>query len=202
MIKAAITTVFFDLGDVVFFPDWVVINTQVIQKTGCSIFKPRTEVNYHALLNRGKLSVDEYFEVLRGTNSIEIMKFISAYEEAYLEFAPFDMRMRTILDTLRTKSLRLMCITDTNPLHRKLNMQKGIFDYFEKCYCSYETGNFKCDKGYFESILQENSLKPENCLFIDDSLKNIQRAEEAGLQTIHFKDVDSLRVALVRLNLL
>ena len=45
----------------------------------------------------------------------------------------------------------------------------------------------KPDKEIFQHILDENSLKPEHTLFIDDSPQHIETAKSLGIQTIYLE---------------
>jgi 2-haloacid dehalogenase len=45
-------------------------------------------------------------------------------------------------------------------------------------------------------LLDRYHVKPENALFIDDSLRNIKAAEELGINAIHFKSPELLRKEL------
>jgi putative hydrolase of the HAD superfamily len=60
---------------------------------------------------------------------------------------------------------------------------KTIYDYFDKCYLSYEMKMAKPDVEIFEAVLQDAYLKPEECLFLDDGIKNIETASRLGIQT-------------------
>ena len=40
----------------------------------------------------------------------------------------------------------------------------------------------------FESFAKEIPFKPEECVFIDDHMPNIQNAKKAGFNTIYYKE--------------
>ncbi|MCG8568978.1 MAG: HAD family phosphatase [Spirochaetes bacterium] len=50
----------------------------------------------------------------------------------------------------------------------------------------------KPDYAIYHYLLKKNSLIPEETLFIDDTLKNIEAAGELGIQGIHYLDHKSL----------
>ena len=45
---------------------------------------------------------------------------------------------------------------------------------------------------FYNLLLEKHQLSPATTLFIDDSLKNIEAANELGLQTIHFSNPEKL----------
>ncbi len=55
---------------------------------------------------------------------------------------------------------------------------------------------------FYKLIIDRYNLNPQETLFIDDSLRNIHGAKEAGLQTIHFQSPAQLENDLMRLQLL
>lgn len=71
--------------------------------------------------------------------------------------------------------------------------QDSLFDdFFDKQYYSHLFGKRKPDKDAFVAILNENSLNPDETLFVDDSLQNILGAEETGLHVIHLTNEKSI----------
>ena len=94
-----------------------------------------------------------------------------------------------LLTKLRER-FRLLLLSNTNPLHIEMSTKnefakrgKTIYDYFEKCYFSYEMKLTKPQPEIFEAVLKDAGLRPEECLFIDDGATNIAQAEKMGIQT-------------------
>lgn len=50
-----------------------------------------------------------------------------------------------------------------------------------------------------QSLLSQYSLKPEQCLFIDDTLANVEGAKAVGIEALHCTDHDQLAQDLIRL---
>ncbi|MDD6517188.1 MAG: HAD family phosphatase [Prevotella sp.] len=59
--------------------------------------------------------------------------------------------------------------------------RKPISDYFDALYCSYEMKHCKPSSDFFEYILKDGHMKADECLFLDDSRKNVEAAEALGL---------------------
>ena len=60
----------------------------------------------------------------------------------------------------------------------------------------------KPDPAIYQLLLGRNSLEAGDCLFIDDSLKNVKGAEAIGMKAHHFTTPEALRNMLVELELL
>lgn len=90
------------------------------------------------------------------------------------------------------KQFRIFLLSNTNSIHWKhyaSQLEKDheitFEDIFEKAYFSHQMEERKPGSKIYQIVLNENNLNPENTLFIDDSLPNIEGAKKVGLKT-HF----------------
>jgi len=67
---------------------------------------------------------------------------------------------------------------------------------FDKVYYSWQTGFVKPDLEAYKNLLRENNLQPEQCLYFDDSAKNIKAASSLGIISYLFKDTQDLQAIL------
>lgn len=96
------------------------------------------------------------------------------------------------------KKYRVFLLSNTNPIHiREITRraaQVGV-DFpglFERMFLSSEMGLMKPDPAIYERVLLEANLKPDETLFVDDSLDNILAAGSLGIQTIHLDPLGTL----------
>lgn len=99
------------------------------------------------------------------------------------------------LDKVKSKyNIYLLC--NTNFIHKE-TFDKGYYkkqrkhpfnEYFKKAFYSCEIGLRKPDADSFQWILDQENIKAEETLFIDDSIQNIEKAQKMGFQTILFTD--------------
>jgi putative hydrolase of the HAD superfamily len=98
------------------------------------------------------------------------------------------------LDTIRTK-YRIFLFSNTNQIHhdafskayRELSGGRNFDDYFIKAYYSHTLGLRKPYPDSFLALCETEKLDPAVTLFIDDTSKNIEGAQQAGLQTIYLQ---------------
>lgn len=85
-------------------------------------------------------------------------------------------------------------IFTTGTVHKDKAILPYVKDLFVKMYSvaeidrqSFSTNKSKKDPASYIYIADDIGKKPEEILFVDDSLSNIEAAKTAGLQTIHFQ---------------
>jgi putative hydrolase of the HAD superfamily len=99
------------------------------------------------------------------------------------------------------KRYRTFLLSNINPIHYQyiMNYLKDEFGFegndhlFEKTYYSHLIGIRKPDTAIFEKVMNENSLKPEETLFIDDIAANLEPAKALGIQTFLMKAPDTIQ---------
>jgi len=79
-------------------------------------------------------------------------------------------------------------LTNINEYRFKKCLENEVCKYFEGGIPSYETDLRKPDPEIFKALINEFELKPEETIFIDDKIENIETAIDLGLQTIQYKN--------------
>jgi putative hydrolase of the HAD superfamily len=93
---------------------------------------------------------------------------------------------------------RMFLLSNTNPIGmsrvRELFKDKGykIEELFEILFLSYKMKCGKPGDKIFNDMAKKAKIKPEESLFIDDSLANIEAANRLGYNTIHYNTKDDL----------
>lgn len=70
-------------------------------------------------------------------------------------------------------------------------------ELFDKQYFSWQTGFIKPDRRAFELLLTENNLKPEECVYFDDSSRNVAAAKNLGIESYMFESPAQVRQLLL-----
>jgi len=103
----------------------------------------------------------------------------------------FPLHRVQLLQQLR-KNYRVYLLSNTNSIHfiqytaefyEKYGIQ--MTDLFDRLFVSYEIGMHKPDEGIYTYVLKVEGLNPTECVFIDDSLPNIEAAAKLGIAGIH-----------------
>lgn len=89
------------------------------------------------------------------------------------------------------KHYRIFLMSNTNEIHYDLYVRdlqlrfgyKQFDDLFNKSFFSFDIHLMKPDPLFFEFVLDNQMMKPNETLFIDDTKANIEVAQELGLHT-------------------
>ena len=112
--------------------------------------------------------------------------FLDSWNSMLLEFPEY--RLKFIQKLSEEKDYKLILLSNTNDAHID-HIKKNVpfFEDFKNCfdafYLSQELGMRKPNSDIFEFVLNEHDLKAENCLFIDDTKENTDRASKLGFHT-------------------
>ena len=80
------------------------------------------------------------------------------------------------------------CLASNQQAHRAHYMsgELGYRSLFDREFYSCRVGHAKPDAAYFEHILADLGLAPEQALFIDDVEPNVVSARQVGIPSVHF----------------
>lgn len=142
-------------------------------------------------LETGKISEDSFYRKFREATQTNLAneQIKTAWNALLLNFPPERLQW---LEKVRTQ-YKVYLFSNTNIIHyeafREILVRENNctdFDnYFIKAYYSHDLGLRKPHIESFQKILEEQGLAAAETLFIDDTLKNIEGAQKAGLQTLH-----------------
>jgi 2-haloacid dehalogenase len=99
-----------------------------------------------------------------------------------------------ILEALHARDVPLYALTNwSRETFAHARRRFAFLERFRGIVVSGELGMMKPEARIFHHLTETHRLAPADCLFIDDSPKNVTGARAAGLQAIHFTGPDALR---------
>ena len=190
-----IEAIIFDLGGVIINIDFN-LTLQALEKYTHKKFGEGEYLTKHPIFyefETGKLSEDEFFEELKDTYELVATKkeLVEAWNTLLLDIPP----KRVELISSLSKYYHTFILSNTNPTHLfevenilgRQTEAHSLREIVHKPYYSFEMGKAKPEAAIYRQVLEENNLKPQNTLFIDDSQANIEGAKTLGIQTLHIK---------------
>jgi len=207
-----IKNIILDFGGVLLDIDYQ-LTEQAFIKLGCTNFKEiysqAAQTNLFNKFETGEISETVFFEELKklsGIKNLSVDKIRNAWNAMLIGFPVENYLM---LKELK-KKYRIFLLSNTNETHitefekllKKTCSASEFESLFEKVYYSCRMGLRKPDIACFLQVINDNNLKLEETIFIDDSIQHIEGAKKAGI-TAHFLDKDLRTKSLLKsLNLL
>jgi putative hydrolase of the HAD superfamily len=207
-----IKNIIFDYGNVIFLLDF-----EKLKAGWNSIAIPNPDIFFsHGVqdpifdaFDKGHVSAAEFRQFIReksGNPELVDNQIDAAWNSLLLGV---DNGTHDVLAELN-KKYRTFLLSNINPIHYEyiMNYLKSEFGFesndhlFEKTYYSHFEGLRKPDSAFFEKVLRENGLRPEETLFIDDIAANLEPAKALGINTFLMKAPDTIQAFIKREGLL
>ena len=103
--------------------------------------------------------------------------------------------MIELVKKLRNRGVKIFVLS--NNFVERANYYKKTFPFleeiFDKVYYSWQTGFVKPNPEAYKKLLADNNLKPEECIYFDDSKENIEVAKKLGIQSFVFEGVECVK---------
>lgn len=185
--------IIFDLGGVLLNLDY-----QATEKAFVSLgakdfqqhFSQLAQSDFFNQWEKGALTRADFFEGIRAQTNIEASdtEIATAWDAMLLDFP---LRRLQLLQQLQLH-FDLFLLSNTNEIHLEAFNQilketvgmPSLAHFFDKVYYSHQMGMRKPDTEIFLKVLADNSLTPENTLFLDDNPQNIAAANSLGIKTL------------------
>ena len=138
----------------------------------------------------GQFTDEEFREVIRQTLGFPLSDHeVDTAWNAVLLDIPIDRI--DLIHNIRQK-YPVYLLSNTNNIHitasnnylKKTHGIRSLDNLFDKLYLSYEMGMWKPDAEIYHEVLRSNKLQPNEVIFFDDNLHNIESAKAIGMQTI------------------
>lgn len=116
---------------------------------------------------------------------------------------PAPPKRLALLHELRAKGYHLALVSNTNPFLQHweesadfCDQGVGIQSFFDRLWYSYELKAYKPDAYFFDRLLVLGEYQPQECLFLDDALHNVEAARAVGIAAIHVPNNEDWEEAL------
>lgn len=180
-----ITTILFDFGDIFVNLDKAATLRELkkLQVEQFSEGSLRTNLDYE----KGLISSEDFINTyLTEFQQLDRHQIVSCWNAILGDLPRY--RFQFIKKLSEEKNFQLILLSNTNEIHIKwIEAQVPFFAEFKKCfdafYLSHEINFRKPDPEIYQFVLDKHRLKPEECLFIDDTKENTDAAAVLGIHT-------------------
>jgi len=191
----SIRAVLFDLGGVIVRTEYQAPRQHLAESLGMDyddidkiVFGGGTNGSA-ARATLGQISEDEHW--------LHVMKILkrpaSELDRIRAEFFAGDIVDRTILEYLRSirPKYKTGLISNAWSGLRNYIVREKFDDAFDCMIISSEVGAAKPSEEIFQIALKQLEVSPNEVVFVDDFIENIEACEKVGMKGIHFRDIDS-----------
>ncbi len=195
---AKITTLFWDIGGVILTNGW----DRGSRKEAANVFhldaeefQDRHDLSFPAF-DSGQITLNEYldrtlFYRQRSVTREEFIAFMFAQSKEYPE-------TRAVLDKVASSGKYFVGAINNEPLElnqyriEAFDLRRNFLVFFSSCYVR----SRKPEELIFRVALDVTQRPPEQCLFIDDRLLNLDSPRRLGMNAIHYQNAEQLRSEL------
>lgn len=145
-------------------------------------------------IQSGKMSMNEFWQEFSDRSGLDV-------KEDFFEtlFNPIrNHNMYQLVNQLKENN-RVVAGTNTIDSHYKKHRNNGDYDVFEVVYPSNLIGVAKPNESFYQTILEKENYQPEETVFIDDNIDNIESAAKLGITAIRFTSYEDLKEKLKKL---
>jgi len=107
-------------------------------------------------------------------------------------FAPIESTVK-ILNLLKARGYNLLYLSNiSHQIYACIFKKYDFFNNFDGGIISAKLNMMKPDAEIYQSLLSKFNIKPEESIFIDDTIQNTLAAEQLGFLTIHLSTPETL----------
>lgn len=189
MCTGKITTVVFDLGD-------VLIKSNMQEKLRKNPKIPNQQI--YPLLEKwfdddlDLLSKEEYIDTISKRLAPEFSDIVPDIVDAFSDIEVLSYTIPTLKD-LKERGYNIYYLSNWSRWGVEILREKNKLDFlslFDGGLFSYEVGVKKPDRKIYDAFLKKFKINPKEAIFVDNKKKNIDAAKKIGLRGVLFDKLD------------
>lgn len=128
-------------------------------------------------------------------DDFDLDAFRAKCREAYINYTdengvPVKDGLFDLLEKLKANKIKIALATSTTSKSAKRTLKiAGVLEYFDEFVCAEDVENGKPHPEAFLKAAEKLSLKPEDCVALEDSFNGIKSASAAGMITVMVPDL-------------
>ncbi len=153
------------------------------------------------LIDTGFITRDEAIKLAQDRTNHEHDDLIDYFWNNYNDYAFVDLNVLDLIKDLKKKGYKIFLLSNINPYTHKVVEKSGLFDLVDGYVLSYLDHQIKPYESIYQTLFERYSLKPEECAFIDDNIKNIDTAWRLGMlgKKVEQNQFDSVQKAVLEI---
>ena len=143
----------------------------------------------------GRKTVEEFWHEIGPELGLNSVKEVDAFRHRYRADEEINEGVLDLISRLRG-NYKLAVLSNAPPGLAHWLADWKLLNFFEVVFCSGDEGIAKPDPTAFELTLERLRLKPDEVVFIDDTLEHVEASRKMGLHGILFTTAEELEKEL------
>ena len=102
-----------------------------------------------------------------------------------------------LITSLKEAGYQVFCLSNySKKAYDECAESLAFMPYLDGCVVSFKVGMTKPDPRMYQFFLDQYGLKPEACVFIDDTEENVEAARQLGFSGIVFRNYEEMLIEL------
>ncbi len=177
---------------------------------------PQYIMDYFYFINSGEALPEFWNDYDRGTRDIDsVAQGLAEFRGSDFETAKSRMleavtyqetisATESLIKDLKSAGYRLFVLSNMSKDYIEFLRKMPVFQYFDGKIISCEVHLIKPEKEIYQLLLDTYNIEPEQTMFIDDRVENVEKAATLGIVPFHFdrcnpeKSCEQLRCILLK----
>ena len=166
------------------------------------IIDPCHQKGIYGDLEEGKLSAEEFRQIVLSESrpGAQAEDVDRAMWHILVGIEPYKIdllkRLAESCDLYMLSNNNAICLPRSRQLFAEASAP--LEEVFRKCYFSFEMQALKPSEAFYKAVMEDIGADPEDMLFIDDSLKNVEGSIQAGLPAVYYEPGTDLEELLIK----
>ncbi len=182
-----IKNIIFDIGNVILQFDIKEVIPNFTKKESEKQFIINNIINspewlQYSLIDTGFISREQAIEIVEDRTNHINDELIEKFWYRYNDYSFINDNVIDIIKELKEKDYKIYLLSNINSHTYNHIKDNKLFNLVDGYVFSYIEHQVKPYVGIYNTLLERYKLIPQECLFIDDNIKNIKTANELGIQ--------------------
>lgn len=182
-----IKNIIFDIGNVILQFDIKEVIPNFTKKESEKQFIINNIINspewlQYSLIDTGFISREQAIEIVEDRTNHINDELIEKFWYRYNDYSFINDNVIDIIKELKEKDYKIYLLSNINSHAYNHIKDNKLFNLVDGYVFSYIEHQVKPYVGIYNTLLERYKLIPQECLFIDDNIKNIKTANELGIQ--------------------
>ena len=182
-----IKNIIFDIGNVILQFDIKEVIPNFTKKESEKQFIINNIINspewlQYSLIDTGFISREQAIEIVEDRTNHINDELIEKFWYIYNDYSFINDNVIDIIKELKEKDYKIYLLSNINSHTYNHIKDNKLFNLVDGYVFSYIEHQVKPYVGIYNTLLERYKLIPQECLFIDDNIKNIKTANELGIQ--------------------